>query len=275
LANFAGQSSVCTGKDTAYFFDGVRWCLDEASARLHGLVADKVYPWMLEQLEPMEVSLQLYQAELARRGASASTEAKNATAATNKATNKAASLQEPELKAKVKALQVAVERMQRASDVFGSHTLRGDSIKEFQKQSMAATTGFEERLDEDHNLLGFEDCVLDLRTMQTRPGQASDHLTMSTGYPFPTEVLPEVREELEQLVASMFRTQEMVDYVLNILAYSLIGNKYLEELYFFIGAGRNGKTLLVFLLSLVLGRAVMGGSGAPGYYYMPPSTFFT
>jgi putative DNA primase/helicase len=90
-------------------------------------------------------------------------------------------------------------------------------------------------------------------------------LTLSCGYDFDTNVQLEVRNDIMKFINSIMRNDDMVQYLLKVLAYVLGGNKYLEMVVFLIGTGRNGKGVLVSLLSKTLGD----------YAYEPDISFLT
>lgn len=113
---------------------------------------------------------------------------------------------------------------------------------------------FLNKLDTRVNLIGFTDGVYDLDVMRFRPGCPDDYVSMTVGYAFPNEDVPAVRDELLEFVRSTQESNELGDYVLSLMAYMLVGYKFMEQLYFFCGqSGRNGKGLLMKLMAAVLG----------------------
>lgn len=122
-----------------------------------------------------------------------------------------------------------------------------------------------EKLDEQPNLLCFNNGVYDLSKHEFRNGQPSDYATMTVGYDFADNDDPCVQGDIMSFLASIVENDIMKDYMLKVLAYMMDGNKYLEQLWFFTGSGRNGKGTLCELLCGTLGD----------YYYEPDISIVT
>lgn len=104
-------------------------------------------------------------------------------------------------------------------------------------------------------ILRFNDCVYDFRIKTIRPGKPSDFCVKGTGYNYYST---ENNEENKKLVMNFFKDvfieDELITYVLKLLASTLtLGNK-LRSIIFFIGNGRNGKTALTTMLKYALGE---------------------
>jgi len=103
-------------------------------------------------------------------------------------------------------------------------------------------------------VLRFNDCVYDFKIRDTRSGRPSDFCVKGTGYNFYSE---DNNEETRNLVMQFFKDvfveQDLIDYVLKVLASTLtLGNK-LRSLVFFIGSGSNGKTTLGNMMKYAMG----------------------
>lgn len=133
---------------------------------------------------------------------------------------------------------------------------------------------FENRLDANKELLGFEGWVYDLSNDEYRPARPEDHVTMSCGYRLP-EVDLQVRSEIMDFVRSIQSTEEDLEYLLMFLASSLDGFNRDEVFHCFKGAGRNGKSALADLMSYVLGGNPDDDRGTAGYYHVISSTMLT
>eukprot|EP00833_Pecoramyces_ruminatium_P017964 jgi/Orpsp1_1/1191996/evm.model.d7180000089894.1 len=114
--------------------------------------------------------------------------------------------------------------------------------------------GFKRRLDKKP-ILRFLDCVYDFKIKSSRPGKPNDFCCKSTGYRYsdvenPNNDLKKVMEFLKDI----FVDEEVINYVLNLLASTLTPGNKLRSLIFFIGNGRNGKTALTNILKFALGE---------------------
>jgi phage/plasmid-associated DNA primase len=113
---------------------------------------------------------------------------------------------------------------------------------------------FYDKLNRNPMLLCFEDVVLDLSTMTTRAGEPEDFISISTGYPFPTDAAPKDRETIEDFFAKVFPDEDTRDYVVRALAYCLCGNRDPNLSFMLTGHGSNGKSILEALMCAALGR---------------------
>lgn len=108
------------------------------------------------------------------------------------------------------------------------------------------------KIDSNPNLLAFEDKVFDFTTCKFRDILASDFIATTTGYNAPDIETP-VMPQLQQFLDSLFEDPEVLDYVLQLLAYSLWGDNRFQLVVFFKGAGGNGKGRLNNLMERCLG----------------------
>jgi hypothetical protein len=105
--------------------------------------------------------------------------------------------------------------------------------------------------------LGFENGFMDLRTHTFEEYREDIHITITTGYDFiePDYSKKEdydAREILVGIFNGLFDTNEETVYLLQILASCLDAINY-QYLWFFTGAGANGKGLCLNLLKSILG----------------------
>jgi len=113
------------------------------------------------------------------------------------------------------------------------------------------TENFIYRMDKNY-VLRFEDCVYDFNKKASRPGRPSDFCLKSTNYKYYSEHRGKIAE-VKQFLKDIFVEDELIKYVVKILASTLtLGNK-LRSIVFFIGSGRNGKTTFTNMLRLALG----------------------
>ena len=118
---------------------------------------------------------------------------------------------------------------------------------------------FEEIINTDNNILGFNNGVLDLKTMQFRKANNNEFVTMSCGYNwFYTNTDEEVikrTNELKQRLENLLEKKEDLDYILKALSRSLKGSSNYEECCHFLkGCGSNGKGIIMSLMKSALGE---------------------
>ena len=112
-------------------------------------------------------------------------------------------------------------------------------------------------LDQNDNLLGFENGIYDLSTMEFRPGVCSDYVSMSTHYDFieiPT-TSPEYRK-LDNLISQIFPNPEIKHFMMKALCSCLDGHTRDEKFYIWSGknhSGGNGKSTITDLALKALG----------------------
>jgi len=106
-------------------------------------------------------------------------------------------------------------------------------------------------LDKDPMLLNVRNGTLDLRTGQLRPADQKDYITRQSPLAFdPDAKCPTFREFLSSITAG---DQELVDYIQRVMGYCLTGETSEQCLFFFYGAGANGKSTLLNVIKELLG----------------------
>jgi P4 family phage/plasmid primase-like protien len=121
------------------------------------------------------------------------------------------------------------------------------------------------KLDDNPYLIGFENGVYDLQTMNFRQGVPEDYISQTTGYEYTsydscdTESYAK-RIEVEQFLESIMPNNEDRHYMLKLLSTGLLGRNPDELFHIFTGAGRNGKSKLVELLNATLGEYSISAS---------------
>jgi P4 family phage/plasmid primase-like protien len=113
---------------------------------------------------------------------------------------------------------------------------------------------FIEYMDENRDLICFNNGVFDLKNLIFRQGIPDDNMTMSTGTNY-TEYDP--NEEYTKKVLDFFHQimpeEDMRDYLLTLLSTCLSGHVPDEKIYIWTGSGGNGKSLCIQLTQLALG----------------------
>ena len=118
-------------------------------------------------------------------------------------------------------------------------------------------------LDEQDNnpyLLGFNNGIFDFNENIFRPGDPTDYVVKSTKFNYISkDKLLETEEgknsitEVEEFMEQLFPVKELRDYMWEHLASTLIGTNNNQTFNIYTGSGRNGKSMLVALMSKVLG----------------------
>jgi P4 family phage/plasmid primase-like protien len=110
---------------------------------------------------------------------------------------------------------------------------------------------FVKNLDNNNNLIGFDNGVYDLDKMEFREGLPEDNITLSVGYDY-KELHSDKYEDLLKFLEDIQPNKNERDYMLTYLSIALVGN-LLELFTILTGCGRNGKSKLIELLELTFG----------------------
>lgn len=111
---------------------------------------------------------------------------------------------------------------------------------------------FIDNLDNNNNLIGFENGIYDLEKMEFREGKPEDLVTITTGYEY-SEKYTNKHKDLLKFLEDIQPNKEERDYMLTYLSIGLFGN-LLELFTILTGSGRNGKSKIIELLGETLGE---------------------
>lgn len=129
-------------------------------------------------------------------------------------------------------------------------------ISQCEKLFCVSGKEFVDMLNENMYLIGFENGVYDLKKLEFREGQPTDLLTMSVGYDYIEEEDKEANAYIMKFFNDIMPNQDMVKYMITLIAYCLCGNKYREKVSFWVGKGGNGKGILATLLKKTFGEYI-------------------
>jgi P4 family phage/plasmid primase-like protien len=115
-------------------------------------------------------------------------------------------------------------------------------------KSMYTVKSIERIMDENRNLIAFNNGVYDLEKSEFRPIQPKDYISHTTNYDLNMKSDNKSREEIMTFIKSCFAHNDDVEYLLKTIAYGLSGNNKLEEFYIWTGKGGNGKGTINDLL---------------------------
>ncbi len=177
-------------------------------------------------------------------------------------TNQARNTEDEENQKKITMMVTALTKIQAK---LKKNSFKKTLVDECAELFLQRKENFYEKLDEQKDLIGFANGVYDLTNKRFREGLPGDFITKSVGYDYVPKSIPEIRAHLEELFASVMPNVQMKDYLLDTLAYSIHGDKKLEQLFFWIGSGANGKGLVGALCDVTFGQ----------YFYAPHVSIYT
>ena len=116
-------------------------------------------------------------------------------------------------------------------------------------------TDFEEKLNRNKDLLGFDNGIYDLKAACFRAGLPDDYLTYTTKYNYKEyNMNHKYIKCVEQFFRKVQPEDEMYDYLLTLLASHLDGHNKQQRFVFFTGfGGSNGKSTACDFLQMTLG----------------------
>lgn len=123
---------------------------------------------------------------------------------------------------------------------------------------------FYNNLNENREIIGFNDGIYDLKLKQFRQGKYNDYCSFSVGYNFPTSYNSN-KNELIQFLNQVFPNKDVREYTLQQIAQMLCGNNFGEIIHTHTGIGKNGKSKMTDLLKYTFGD----------YYYEVPINMLT
>lgn len=115
-------------------------------------------------------------------------------------------------------------------------------------KAMYTVKSLETIMDENRNLIAFNNGVYDLEQSLFRPIEPKDYISQTTNYDLNIESNNDTRKAIMEFIKSCFAHDDDVDYLLKTIAYGLSGNNKLEEFYIWTGKGGNGKGTINELL---------------------------
>jgi P4 family phage/plasmid primase-like protien len=118
---------------------------------------------------------------------------------------------------------------------------------------------FEDKLNERHELLGFENGVIDLEKRIFREGRPDDFLTFTTKTRYnPNYKKTKEYNEIMDFLKQIYLSDEMVHYALKERAHMIHGDNTEERIFCWIGVGGNGKSKFRELNAKSLGDYAFG-----------------
>jgi phage/plasmid-associated DNA primase len=112
---------------------------------------------------------------------------------------------------------------------------------------------FLNKIDENPDLIGFDDCIYDLVNKINRKGKHGDYLSKSVGFNFPTHYT-EYKKDVDKFLSQVFPNENIKKYVIQQHAQALSGRKGKDIIHTNTGIGGNGKSILIELLKSTFGQ---------------------
>ena len=128
------------------------------------------------------------------------------------------------------------------------------SVKEFIKGYLSRNDFVETVLDNNINLFAFTNGLFDLEKKIFRTIEPTDYISIHTGYDYNPSVSQKYIDEIYDFLKECHKSEEMYEYILDILTLRLYGKNYHQEFYIFTGSGANGKSVLMNLLIWTFGK---------------------
>ena len=116
---------------------------------------------------------------------------------------------------------------------------------------------FIEKLDQNPYLLCFNNCVVDFEAGIHRKGKPDDYVSKCTNIdyiPIKRSVHGDIMDEVTEFIAQLFPDEELRAYMWEHLASCLVGTNENQTFNIYTGSGRNGKSVLVELMSKCMGE---------------------
>jgi P4 family phage/plasmid primase-like protien len=115
-----------------------------------------------------------------------------------------------------------------------------------------------EKLDEVTYVIGFEDGVYDFREKRFREGLPEDFVTMSCGHSIHTQPDASIQAKITKFFEDVLPDEENREYLLNMLACSIHGDRPNDDLLICQGRSSNGKSTMIRLQAAALGNYFYG-----------------
>jgi P4 family phage/plasmid primase-like protien len=115
-----------------------------------------------------------------------------------------------------------------------------------------------EKLDEITHVIGFEDGVYDFQEKRFREGLPEDFVTMSCGHSIHTQPDTSIQAKIIKFFEDVLPDEEKREYLLNMLACSIHGDRPNDDLLICQGRSSNGKSTMIRLQAAALGNYFYG-----------------
>ena len=131
---------------------------------------------------------------------------------------------------------------------------------------------FYKLVDLNLDLLSCSNGVINLKTGEFRKGCPEDYITKCTDidYIYPHQRDKQIENEIKEFWEKIFSEPEVGRYVWDIFAGALSGENVTQKFHIFLGAGSNGKSVVMSFM-----RAIFNDDKKRGYYAQTPIQYLT
>jgi P4 family phage/plasmid primase-like protien len=115
---------------------------------------------------------------------------------------------------------------------------------------------FEEKLDDNKYLIGFNNGIYDLKVGLFRKGSPDDYISLTADYDYEPKFTDDNSEvkALVKFLTSVFPDDELRKYVLCFISSLLEGGNNDQKMFFWTGSGSNGKGTITDLINVTFGN---------------------
>ena len=118
---------------------------------------------------------------------------------------------------------------------------------------------FYAKLNTNNYLLGCNNCIIDFENKCHRKGKHDDYISKTTNIDYKPlsyyqQKQPQIIEAIHKFMSELFPEEELKEYMWQHLSSTLLGTNENQTINMYTGSGANGKSMLVDLMSKVLGQ---------------------
>ena len=165
-------------------------------------------------------------------------------------------LDKKDKKDKTNPVRVRLQQLVTIADKLGMTTEKKNVMTQAKEKFW--DTDFTKKLDTNPDLICFKNGVVDFKNKVFRNGLPEDYLSMCTNINYldidkEPEKYAKTVEEINTFMDQLFPEKELREYMWDHLASTLTGYTTAQTFNMYIGIGQNGKSVLVNLMSKILG----------------------
>ena len=156
---------------------------------------------------------------------------------------------------KKEAILKEIEKVGKVIRQLNNRPFKDNIVKDCADISREDNVNFLKYLDENTNLLCFENGVYDLESDTFRDGCPDDYISLCTGYNYmKLDKNDATYKEIMEFMKKIQPDKEMREYLLTLISTCLAGSISEESFYVLTGSGSNGKSKFMELLKHTLGE---------------------
>jgi P4 family phage/plasmid primase-like protien len=149
-------------------------------------------------------------------------------------------------------LQKRAEKYSKIAFTLKNTTQKSNYLKE--SSELFYQERFEDKLDSNCTLVGFDNGVFDLETYEFRDGHPDDYISFSTNIDYiPYSDNNPINQEIMTFLSEILPKEEMQEYFLKLFSSFLSGKITSEKFHIFTGTGANGKSKIIELYQNAFG----------------------